>query len=752
MLNRLILILSLLGITGQVVALDQDELLMPDEAFRFTSENSQSGLLNVQWEIADGYYLYKNKIKVTSEDGKVLKLPGLPDGKLKKDELFGDVEVYRKRVAVKVPYSSTTAVEVVYQGCADVGVCYPPQKRKVNLKLALADTSSLLPATTQSVGSSSSLSVLSQLNNTLSGVEEPDLLDPDIAFAFKASLQDTGVLKAEWMIADGYYLYKDKIKMALEAGSGLNLAEPEYPPATKLTDETFGDVDVFRGPLTLEYPIQGLGAHSGAINLKAQFQGCADIGVCYPPIKKTVTLDMPAVSPDQLLEISQVSANTSTTVVSNTEDDLSNKGVLAVLISAFFAGILLTFTPCVLPMIPILSSVIAGQGESITKAKAAWLATVYVLGTAVTYALMGAVAGATGDQLQAYFQNAWAIGILAAIFIVMSLAMFGLFEIQMPSFLQSNLQEKSQGIKGGSTPMVFVLGMVSALIVGACVSPVLISFLGLAISKGDPILGAVTMFIMALGMGIPLILLGFGAGHLLPKAGMWMDKVKYVFGVLLLGVAIYMLGILPAVPVLVLWAALFIVVGVYLGATQSLPEGANGWRMLSKGLGTLLLIWGVLSLIGSIYGERDPLKPLPSLSMGLSSASNTVTGGQAHETHAFSRVNNNAELDAKIAEAKQQGKLLLIDYYADWCVSCVKMEQTTFSDPAVLRELEARFIAVQVDVTDPNDKERKALKKRYGVFGPPALLFFDIDGQIIKSSNFYGYKKPVDFLALLKAM
>lgn len=326
--------------------------------------------------------------------------------------------------------------------------------------------------------------------------------------------------------------------------------------------------------------------------------------------------------------------------------------------------------------------------------------------------------------------------------------MFGLFEIQMPSFIQSNLQQRSAGIQGGSTFTVFILGAVSALIVGACVSPVLISFLGLAISKGDPTLGALTMFAMALGMGVPLILLGLGAGHLLPKAGMWMDKVKYVFGVLLIAVAIYLLGILPQVPVLLLWAAFFIIIGIYLGATQSLPEDSNGWRKLFKGIGTLLLAWGVFALIGGFYGERDPLKPLPAT---LFSGGGVATTS-AEPIHLFTNVATEAALDQQINAARQQGKGVMIDYYADWCVDCVRMEETTFSDPQVASTLTAKFTPLQVDVTDPNDEHGKALKKRYGVFGPPAILFIDANGQLIDGANFYGYKSPAEFLAHIEAL
>ena len=391
---------------------------------------------------------------------------------------------------------------------------------------------------------------------------------------------------------------------------------------------------------------------------------------------------------------------------------------------------------------------IAGQGEHLTQRKAAWLSGTYVLGTAVTYAAIGAVAGATGDQLQAYFQNIWAIGAMATIFFIMSLSMFGLFNIQMPSFIQSRLSSSSQNIKGGSAPMVFILGIISALIVGACVSPVLISFLSLAIAEGSPTLGAATMFSMAIGMGVPLVLLGMGAGHILPKAGIWMDNVKYVFGVMLIAVGIYLLSVLPDMPVLYLWAALFIVVAIYLGATQPLPENGSGWQKLSKGAGTLLLIWGTFALLGAIYGERDVLHPLPEGLFSPASVEPTDVG-QPKE-HEFTRVRNLQELDQQLELARQSRKGVVIDYYADWCVSCIKLEKVTFADSAVQKLLSEQYIALQVDVTDPSDQQAKAIKNRYGVFGPPAILIFDKNGELRPDKNFYGYKDPSEFLLTLQ--
>ncbi len=417
----------------------------------------------------------------------------------------------------------------------------------------------------------------------------------------------------------------------------------------------------------------------------------------------------------------------------------AEQGILSLALGSFAAGLLLTFTPCVLPMVPILSSIIVGQGKDISKIKAFYLSLAYVLGTALTYTIMGAIAGATGEHLQAYFQNVWAIGIISLIFVAMALSMFGLYQIQLPSFIQSRLNASSQDIKGGSAPMVFLLGMISALILGACVSPILISFLGIAISKADPVLGAVTMFFMALGMGVPLLLLGLGAGHLLPKAGEWMDMVKYTFGVLLLATAIYIFNELDIVPPLLLWGIFFIVLSIYLGALKSLPENVSSWYTLLKGLGVVLLVWGTLLLIGAAYGQRDILKPLPKFS-----GQNTAVISEGNYVP-FSLVNTMNELELKKELALKEGKFLVIYFYKDTCPVCKKLKATTFQDEKVRAELKKDYIAVRVNITDSADKESQVIQKRYNVFGSPAFVFFDKSGKELHDSMFYGYEEPEEF-------
>ena len=761
-----ILFSSLLGLSSGLSFAQDDELLPSEEAFAF-SANTRANTIEAKWEIADGYYMYRDKLSFTLADqaGNPIAVKyDFPESKPKEDPVFGSVEVYLNQVAFTLHpkgNAEDAILTVKGQGCNEpVGVCYPPITHEIPITLAaagteapkpLADPTPQMNATAADEGS---LSSIEDLRNLL-GVEtaEDELLPVDEAFKVNVIARDD-TISLRFDIAEGYYLYQNKFKFD---SSSHKLEQPVLPEGELKQDEYFGEVVVYKYPFDASIKAAGGVADKNTLMLDIQYQGCAELGVCYPPQNKSFELTMPAL-------ISTASAQNG----SNTNKSLSTQNPIQVpassslnpatkndktlwwiLLTAFAAGIGLTFTPCVLPLIPILSSVIAGQGESLTKTKAAWLASIYVLGTAVTYAAIGAVAGATGDQLQAYFQNVWAIGIIALIFVLMALSMFGLYEIQMPSFIQSRMTEKSQGIKGGSTPMVFLLGLISALIVGACVSPVLISFLSIAIARGSASLGAMTMFSMALGMGVPLILIGMGAGHLIPKAGAWMDKVKYVFGVLLLAVAIYLLSVLPEVPVLYLWSALFIVVAVYLGATQSLPEEASGWRKLFKGLGTLFLVWGVLALVGAIYGQRDILHPLPErLFVGPATQHKTAVENE----HVFTRVNNTEALDQQFVVARQSGKHIMIDYYADWCVDCIKMEEATFSDPAVRNALAQGFIALQVDVTDPNDEQRKALKKRFGVFGPPAVLFFSPEGEQLKDKSFYGFKNAERFLVHLNSI
>ena len=423
--------------------------------------------------------------------------------------------------------------------------------------------------------------------------------------------------------------------------------------------------------------------------------------------------------------------------------------MIELIFGSFVAGIVLTFTPCVLPMIPILSGVIVGQGEDITTKKAVMLSFAYVLGTAFTYTIMGALAGATGEQLQAYFQNVWVIGGMSFVFVLMALSMFGLFNIQLPSSIQSKLSSKYEGIKGGSLPMVFLLGAISALILGACVSPVLISFLGVAIAKGDALLGAVMMFAMALGMGVPLIVMGFGAGKLLPKAGEWMDQVKYLFGVLLMAVAIELFSSLNLISELLLWGVFLIVLAVFLGATNTTKEKSVFDKVL-KATGVLSLIWGTILVVGFAKGSDSLFTPLKEISVIVTQNTNTSTKQKRDKP--FVDIHNMAEFKEKLALAKRLKKPMVIYFYTDYCSLCKKMKETTYKSEKIQRILDEHFVAIALNMSHRSDEKMLEVKKHFGIFGTPGFVFFDSEGNEQKEYQFYGYQDADEFFDTLDLM
>jgi thiol:disulfide interchange protein DsbD len=624
-------------------------------------------------------------------------------------------------------------------------VCYPPITKEIRFKLPALVAKAA--AAEPKVGGIASLKDLAKAVEPAANGEP---VDPAKAFRVDVASAGTDALLVRFSIDDCCYLYRDKTTFALARADGqpadLTLGSHTLPAGKAKTDEFLGKTEVYYNGFEVRLPVSGVSGARGDYQLKVGYQGCSEKGVtiCYPPATKTVAL---AAADGKLL----VGAGAAGAPAAPTRD---GKTLLLAMLAAFGIGLLLTFTPCVLPMIPILSSVIVGSSDRhVTKLEGGLLSSAYVLGTAVTYTVAGVIAGATGDQLQAYFQHPAALAVFSAVLGFLALSMFGFYELQLPSFLQSELHRHSADIhlktkhtKVGAMFGVFGMGLIAALIVGACVSPLLISALGVAIANRDPVLGGAIMFAMALGMGVILIAIGVGAGFLLPKAGAWMTRVKHVFGVMLLAVAIYLLGVIPQVPVLLLWAVLLIVTGVYLGATQSLPAGASGWQYLWKGLGTVLLVWGVLALLGGFAGHRDIMNPLPLSSFG----GGVSAAASAPAEHLFERVKSAAALEDKLAAAKRAGKPVLLDYYADWCTDCLRMEKATFAQPAVRAEMQGRFVLLQADVTDPNDAEVKAMKNRFGVFGPPAILLFDSTGSERRDLRAYGFRGSDEFLAMLR--
>jgi len=718
---------------------DPQELLDPDQAFAFSVRVRDAETLEASWKIAKGYYMYRDKFRFESLDPALTLKPAvIPAGKKKEDPSFGVVETYTNAVAIRLPIgqrasgAQTVKLRITAQGCNEpVGVCYPPMVKELSitlppLKVAAADTKS---------GGVKSL-------KDLIGLIEPgnnqEFLPPDQAFMLATEVTDANTVTARVRIASGYYLYRDKTSVKLARGDGVKLGKLDITRGQVKDDPYLGKTEVIHDELGIRIPLERKNTLATDVELEIGYQGCAEKGICYPPAIKKVSLRLPAAGADKPA-IVPLASKTPT---------VEGDSYLSYILAAFGVGLLLTFTPCVLPMIPILSGMIVRSGDqTISKLQGGLLSYSYVLGTAATYTAAGVLAGATGGQLQAYFQNPWAIGTFATILSLLAMSMFGLFDLQMPSFIQSRLHYHSHKVKGGSYVGAFFLGIVSALIVGACVSPVLLSVLGVAITTKDPILGGGIMFAMAHGQGIILVAVGVGAGFLLPKAGPWMDRVKYVFGVMLIGVAIYLLGTLPQIPVLILWSVLLIVTAVFLGATQSLPKEASGWQYLWKGFGTFLLLWGVLALFGGLLGERDILKPLPLQNLASLTSGAPATAASLPAGELFHRYSQPKDIEDALARAKREGKPVILDFYATWCTDCVRMEKTTFADPRVRAALK-NYVLLQADVTDNNDASI-AIKQKFGVFGPPALLLFSADGNEKKDLRFYGYRNAEEFLALL---
>jgi thiol:disulfide interchange protein DsbD len=759
MMTKYFSVLLLLLLSPARAEQTNENLLEADQAFQLYTRTVNGTTLEARWKIAPDYYLYRDKFKFEAIEGATLRNPVLPRGKKKQDPLFGEVETYTKSVKVRLPFERNEAarsvrLRITAQGCNEpVGVCYPPIVKEVDFKLppVKAKRAPVAAVAATPVGEVRSLKDLTRPAASLGGEAEP--VDPEKAFMVNITPRGNEALLAHIDIADCCYLYRDKVKFELTAADGsalpadLRLGSVDLPAGKIKTDEFIGKTEIYENGFDVTLPIVGGAAPDRDMLLHVTYQGCSEKGViiCYPPVTKKFGVQFRA-------GVLSVAAGPGTAAASPVDKQTRDTGKLMIaVLAAFGAGLLLAFTPCVLPMVPILSGIIVGQGEThISKWRGGMLSYSYVLGTAVTYTAAGILAGLSGEQLQSYFQNPWAIGTFSTLLVLLALSLFGFYDLQMPGFIQSHLHHRTHHMKGGSYVSAFILGLISALIVGACVSPVLISALGAAITTKDPVLGGAIMFSLAHGQGAILIALGVGAGFLLPKVGKWMDSVKHLFGALLIAVAIYLLGYLPQVPVLFLWAVLLIVSAVYLGATQGLPESAGGWRYLWKGIGTVLLIWGGLALLGGFAGHRDILNPL-LLSSVVPGAMPGAGGAQpVSAEHMFDRVTLLSDLENRLAAAKTAGKPVILDYYADWCADCLRMEKATFVDPRVREELRNRFVLLQADVTDPNNPEGKAIKSRFGVYGPPAMLFFAANGEEHRELRTYGFRNVEEFLALLR--
>jgi thiol:disulfide interchange protein DsbD len=565
--------------------------------------------------------------------------------------------------------------------------------------------------------------------------DEPEFLSADQAFVFSAELGQDGALRAHWQMPDGYYLYRHRFEFSVPAGSPFVLGDAEIPQGKVKNDEYFGEVQVYYHEVSARVPVTRTGSGTGVFEATVTYQGCADRGLCYPPQTKHVSFPAESVAAAKGALTSAAATPVAGAPAEKTEEQrlatLLTRGNLFFALGTFFIlGIGLAFTPCVLPMVPILSSIIVGQGASVTRLRAFTLSLAYVLGMAFTYATLGVLVGLFGASmnLQAALQSPPVLIGFAIVFVLLALSMFGLYELQLPQAWQNRVNALSQNQRGGEYVGVAVMGSLSSLVVSPCLSAPLAGALIVISSTGDAMLGGSALLALGLGMGVPLLLIGSSGAQLLPRAGAWMNNVKAVFGVLLIGVAVWLLErVIPAQMTLLLWALLAVGVGVYLGALDFSPR--QGWSQLFKAAGAFSFIYGVLLLIGAASGAHDPLAPLSGI------AQSGVAQREPAEVQ-WKKVRGMAALQAEIAAAEEEGKPVALDFYADWCISCKVMARTVFTEPAVAAQL-GRFHLLQADVT-ANDALDQELLKHFGLFGPPSMLFFGLDGDEISALRMQG--------------
>ncbi len=576
-------------------------------------------------------------------------------------------------------------------------------------------------------------------------------LPPDQAFRVSARALDDKTVEVRFHVTDGYYLYRHRFKFQAD---GVTFDEPVLPPGKPKKDDAFGEVEIYRGELIVPLAIA---TGKAPFELNVTSQGCADMGICYPPQTQALPIALASAGGTEGGFLSRAlgkadapgarSVPAAPATAATDEHDESGRiarlldggATFATLASFFGFGLLLALTPCVFPMIPILSGIIVGHGHTISKGRAFSLSALYVLGMAVTYAAAGVAAGLSGTLLSAALQNPWVLGGFALVFVVLSLSMFGFYELQLPTALQSKLSDSANHQKGGSPGGVIAMGALSALIVGPCVAAPLAGALLYIAKTGNATLGGLALFLMALGMGAPLLVVGVLARSALPKPGPWMEGVKRAFGVALLAVAVWLVSpVLPGIVPMLAWAGLLIVSAIYLHALDPLPPHASGWQRFWKGWGVLALIAGAALFVGALAGSRDPLQPLAILRAQAATAPSAETK--------FQRVRSVEELDRILKTANRP---VMLDFYADWCISCKEMERFTFADPAIARRL-AGFQLIQADVT-ANDDADKALLKRFELFGPPGIIFFDAAGTERGNLRVVGFQDAETFGKVLDA-
>jgi len=726
---KLIFALLLTAVAVPAAVLAQSEEPQPArDVYRYVVADTGSAL-EVDWAIEEGYYLYRNKLSFESNSASIkLGDARLPEGLPHEDEFFGKQQVYRDNFYVSIPYTveserpETIEFVIKSQGCWDGGLCYPPQvwTEEVELRQVAADKPKL------------------ELGNVanLGGLGGSEFVPVDEAFKPILIPIDGNTVEVTFQITPGYYLYKDKISVSA-VSENVQLGNLELPTGKMKFDEFFGESEVYFDDVFAVLPLARATPEAMDLELEVNFQGCAEGGLCYLPTTRLVSTSLPeatAVSdlaslPDRNAPISEQG---------KLAQVITNSSIWVTIGVFFVAGLGLAFTPCVLPMVPIVSGIIAGEGENVSVSRGFFLAFVYVMGMALVYTAAGVGAAAAGLQLQATFNQPWVLVLFSGLFAFLAFGMFGAFELQMPSAVQSRLASVSGNQQSGTAVGAFIMGALSALVVTACVAPALIAALTVMAQSGDMVRGGTALFAMSLGMGAPLLAVGAAQGKLLPKAGAWMVAVKGAFGFMFLALGIWMLSrILPGSLTLALWAALVFMMGVFMGGLTTLTSDSSIAEKLGKGFGLLAILYGLLLFLGSLTGGSNPLKPLATVSFG----SGVMVAEDRHLE--FQRIKTVGDLDRELAAASAAGKTAILDFYADWCVSCIEMEEYTFTDAGVQEAL-SNTVTLQADVT-ANDEADQELLQRFGVFGPPTIIFFGTDGQQRHGYEVVGYMKAKDF-------
>jgi len=775
---------------------DQPELLAPEVAFQGQLNTNDTGdALVLMFNIEEGYYLYRDRFAITPTNVNIsLGETQWPKAKIYSDPYFGEQAIYRNGLEATIPLTSVSSasavVDVTYQGCADIGVCFPPVTASFivsDLKTPDAGSnviSNIAPGSNLTTDKGAQPSVMDKLKalsandsgqaagatgaaaGDLLFSNTPEVLHPTEAYrSFVETTQDG--LAITWNIEPGYYLYKDKTSYSLQTDSGDNIefAGVDREDGEDYEDEFFGKTKIFR--FTTSDQMRIATGVNGSGELTVNYQGCADVGVCFPPESFTVPVSWNANTALASADSSTDSDNANIAAASSSaggnggggggtplqlseQDRLASQlatGSLWFNAAAFFVfGLLLAFTPCVLPMVPILSSLILGGGEKQTTGKAFSLSLLYVMGMALTYTIVGVLVGLSGYNIQAWFQDPFILSAFAALFVLFSLAMFGVYELQLPASVQTKLMSVSNKQSGGRSGSVFVMGILSALIVGPCVTAPLMGALIYIADTGNAWVGGTALFALSIGMGTPLLLIGTSAGKWMPKAGGWMSAVKVVFGFLMLAMAIWMLSrFLDNSYVVMLSAALAISAGVWALLEYTKSDNAMALRTLGSAAGVAVSVYGISLLISTLAGQPSLLKPLQAFS-----GARGVEGSEASQHLAFNRVKSVDDLNAAVKTANASGKMVMLDFWAEWCISCKEMEAFTFTDKQVQARLDD-MVLIQADVTD-NDAEDQALLKHFGLFGPPAIIFYTGSGEEIRNGRLVGFLDAEKFTTHLDAV